>query len=112
MEPTDYFLKPSKKPVIPELAPLESTLAGDQPRYASLQVLRGTSEESYCMSRWSLTPAQRKLIAEGADLFLVLATFGKPAMPVQLVIGHEIDAQSAADVYGFTIPDKALPKEK
>lgn len=107
----ENYLRSKNGPVIPELEPLEIFLAKDQPEYNTLRVLRSSDEKGYVMSRWQLTPMQKQLIADGTDIFLILLTFGGPPQPVQIAVAHEFDAQSAAEAYGFTIPDKALPKE-
>jgi hypothetical protein len=108
----DNYLKPKQGPVIPELESLETTLAKDQPQYKKIRVLKSSSEDGYVMSRWALTPAQRQVITDGGDVFLILKTFGEPVPPVQIMVAHEVEAQSACDVYGFSIPDRLLPKEK
>jgi hypothetical protein len=108
---TEFYLRPKDGPIIPELESLEVVLAKDQPGYAPLRVLRSSAPEGYCVSRWALTADQRSMIADGADIFLVLLTFGNPLQPIQMAVAHEIEPQSALEAYGLSIPDGALPKE-
>ena len=39
------------------------------------------------ISRWRLTDQERRDIADGADLYLMLLTFGQPLQPIRLSVG-------------------------
>ena len=40
------------------------------------------------MTRWRLSAEEQQQIAEGADLYLVVFTCGRPMQPVNLDVGH------------------------
>ncbi len=76
--------------VAPRVGCPEETLAEEQAEYLPLTVAfveyadgtRGT------MTRWRLDDAERAKLADGADLYLTLLTFGQPMQPIQLIIGR------------------------
>lgn len=80
------WLNPKDGPVIVGLEREQLTLAKNQPEYRMLRVLQGMPPEYRTISRWELTPAQRKIIADGGDIFLEMLTFGHPPMPVNLAV--------------------------
>ncbi|HWQ97243.1 MAG TPA: hypothetical protein VN538_03995 [Clostridia bacterium] len=81
----DYLL-PADRPVVDGLEKHEVVYAKDQPEYLPLRCLRSVSADVKVMSRWTLTPEQRKAVAEGADIFLTLFTFGQPLQPIILAV--------------------------
>lgn len=111
MDYTERILQPKDGPVVPELEALEVIFAKDQPEYHPLRALRSAGPQGHVLTRWSLNDHQKAEVAMGADIFLILNTFGKPLQPIQIVVAHELDAQSVAEVFDITVPDKALPKE-
>jgi hypothetical protein len=85
------YLSPANKPVIPGLEGFEVVYAKDQPEYIPLRTLRSRTDEGKVMSRWDLTPEQRKAVANGADLFLTLLTFQGPLQPITLAVATDIN---------------------
>lgn len=81
------YLAPRNGPVFEGLEGEEVIYAEDQPQYIPLRTLVSKTPERCVISRWSLTDAQRKKIADGGDLFLMLYTFGQPLQPINLAIG-------------------------
>lgn len=81
----DYLL-PRNGPVVDGLEHQETVYAKDQPEYISLRTLVSSGTERRVISRWTLTDEQRKAIAEGADLYLMLLTFGGPLQPIQIAV--------------------------
>lgn len=64
------------------------TLGGEQPEYFPIPaVVFGWGGR--VTTRWTFTLEERKLIAEGKDLYLSLLTFGLPMQPIQLAVGEE-----------------------
>lgn len=61
--------------------------AKDQPEYQPLPAIR--TPGGMVVSRWTLTDAERKRVAEGEDIFLCLYTFNQPLQPVRLSVGPE-----------------------
>ncbi len=106
----DGSLRPKDGPVVSELEALEIVFAKDQPEYTPLRVLRSSAPHGNVLSRWTLTAQQRKLVAEGADIFLSVRTFGMHLQPVQMLVAHELDGQSVAEVLEIAIPIGQLPK--
>jgi len=73
-------MKPSS-PVIVGLEPYEIIFGEAQPEYQPLPALRSAGPEISVMSRWELTPEEREMIANGADIFVSVWTFGRPYPP-------------------------------
>lgn len=69
----------SVRPVVEHYEQFEVTYAKDQPEYAPLTVLR---LENGVMSRWRLTDAERKHVADGGDLMICQLHFGGPLQPI------------------------------
>lgn len=81
----------------------ETIYAADQPEYTPLPVImvaipivngavptpEGSLELQFSqvaglLSRWRPTDEERKLIAEGGDIWVQMMTFGKPPMPLSI----------------------------
>ena len=71
-------------PVIAGLEPYEVKFGEGQPEYMVLPALRSPGPEHAVMSRWELTPEERLMIANGADIFVSIWTFGNPYPPTQV----------------------------
>jgi hypothetical protein len=80
------YLSPKDGPVVEGLETKEVVYAAKQPEYIPLRTLRSKAPEASVFSRWTLTPEQRKAVAEGADIYLELLTFG-PLQPIRMAIG-------------------------
>lgn len=86
------FLQPRNGPVVDGLEGQELVYAADQPQYIPLRVLRGSGDQVPVLSRWTLTPEQRKAVAEGADIFLELSVFKNqfgqpnPLQPIRMAV--------------------------
>lgn len=80
------YLKPADKPVFAGLESEEVVYAKDQPEYIPLRTLVSSGPDRRVISRWTLTDEQRKAVAEGADIFLELSTFGKPLQPIRIMV--------------------------
>jgi hypothetical protein len=59
------YLHPADQPVIDGLEKHEIIWAEDQPPYIPLRSLTSKNNERRVLSRWTLTPEQRKAVAEG-----------------------------------------------
>lgn len=71
MEPTS--------PVLPASAACEVVYAKDQPEYSALPTFR---TDKSVLSRWTLSEAERRYIADGGDLFICMMNFGGPLLPI------------------------------
>lgn len=80
------YLKPKDGPVIDGLEHKEVVYAKDQPQYVPLRTLVGDDRDRRVLSRWEPTAEQRKAIAEGADIYLQLLTFGNPLQPILMLV--------------------------
>jgi len=80
------YLKPRNGPVVDGLESQEVVYAADQPQYIPLRTLRANGHMGGVISRWTLTPEQRKAVANGADIFLELSTFHEPLQPIRMVV--------------------------
>jgi hypothetical protein len=87
------FLQPHDGPVIDDLKEYEVVYAESQPEYIPLRSLRSRTPEARVLSRWSLTPEQRQMIADGADVYLELSTFGGPLQPIRMAVSTNIHAE-------------------
>jgi hypothetical protein len=92
-QPKHFFewLNPADAPVVPGLEAHELVFAKDQPEYIPLRALRARTNDGRVMSRWSLTAEQRKAVADGADIFLTLMTFGNPLQPISMAVATDIN---------------------
>lgn len=79
-------LKPKDGPVIDGLEAKEIVYAKHQPQYLPLRTLVGDDKDRRVLSRWSPTAEQRLAIANGADIYLQMLTFGQPLQPILMLI--------------------------
>jgi hypothetical protein len=79
------WLQPAKEPVLAVAIP-EVVFAANQPQYNPLRVVVSETRERRVLSRWTLTPEQRELVASGADIYLELMTFGEPLQPTRMAL--------------------------
>lgn len=100
------YLKPKDGPVIEGLEEKEIVYAKDQHPYIPLRTLVGNSRDRRVLSRWEPTPEQRKAIADGADIYLQLLTFGQPLQPILMLVSdgswedwEKISIGIAADIH-------------
>ncbi|NGO50483.1 hypothetical protein [Allomesorhizobium camelthorni] len=82
------FVEPHSGPVVVGLEKFETVYAKDQPQYRPLRTLPARNGTS-AISRFHFTDAQRKAIADGADLYLELLHFGGPLAPSLMMIMSE-----------------------
>jgi hypothetical protein len=75
-----------QSPVVEGLEPYEIVLGESQAEYLPLPVLRSPAPHYATMSRWQPSPEERKLIAEGADIFLTVYTFGNNYPPTMIEV--------------------------
>lgn len=80
------FIKPKNGPVIDGLEHREVVYAKHQPQYLPLRTIVSDDRNRGVLSRWNLTPEQRKAIAEGADIYLQLLTGGDPLQPILMMV--------------------------
>ncbi len=100
------YLKIRDGAVIDGLEKKEIVYAANQPQYNPLRTLVGDGSDRRVLSRWSPTPEQRKSIAEGADVYLQLLTFGQPLQPIIMFVSdgswedwEKISVGIAADIH-------------
>lgn len=82
------FIDPHDGPVIPGLEKYESVYAKDQPQYRPVRTLP-CDDGNGAVMRLTPTDAQRRAIAEGADLYLELLHFRGPLAPSLLMVMSE-----------------------
>lgn len=80
------YLQPRNGPVVDGLEHQEVVYGKGQPDYIPLRTLQSGGRMGAVISRWTLTPEQRKAVAEGADVFLELSTFGGPLQPSRMAV--------------------------
>lgn len=95
------YLTPADRPVVDGLESHEVVFARDQPQYIPLRCLRAETPEGDVMSRWTLTPEQRKAVTDGADIFLTLQTFGNPLQPILVAVSDSPNAAYFAARFNF-----------
>jgi len=104
------FLEIHDGPVIPGLEDYEVVYAKDQPQYRPLRVLRANAADRQVFSRWTPTPEQRQRIAEGADIYLAIVTYGGPLQPVSLFIAEESDLDPVESAKALNLtPHQEIP---
>lgn len=76
--------------VAPRVGCPEEMMAQNQEEYLTCCVAIVTYEDGAkgVMTRWRLSVEEQQKIADGADLYLTLFTFGGPMQPVMLEVGH------------------------
>jgi hypothetical protein len=79
---------PYDGPVVIGLEKFETVYAKDQPQYRPLRTLPARKGDS-AIARFHFTDAQRKAIAEGADIYLELLHFGGPFAPSLIMVMSE-----------------------
>lgn len=82
------FVEPHDGPVVVGLEKFETVYAKDQPQYRPLRTLPGRNGDS-AIARFHFTDAQRKAIAEGADLYLELLHYRGPLAPSLVMVMSE-----------------------
>ena len=87
------WLFPTGGAVLEPFEDQEIVYAKDQPEYSPLRTLRGSGPYYPVYSRWGLTDEQRKMIADGADIFLELSTFNRPLQPIRMLVGDKLPAE-------------------
>lgn len=75
-------------PVVVGLEKFETAYAKDQPQYKTMRTLPGRNGDS-AIARFHFTDAQRKAIAEGADIYLELLHFKEPLSPSLIMVMSE-----------------------
>ena len=100
------YLQPANESVVKGLEEFEVVYAvNQQDKYNPLRTLRSKTEEGRVLSRWTLTDEQRKAIAEGADVFLELLTFGGDLQPIMLAVGTDPNPDYFREQYGLPVVD-------
>lgn len=93
------------KPVSPVVAGLEQfefVYAKNQPEYMQLPALVGNAPQRNVISRWELTEDERKLVSDGADVYLVQTTYDGIFSPTYLAVGgKDQPAQEFMQAYGI-----------
>jgi len=80
------YLQPRNGPVVDGLEDQEVVYAKKSLEYAPLRTLVSSGRMGGVISRWTLTPEQRKAIAEGADIYLELSTFHQLLQPIRMAV--------------------------
>lgn len=106
-----------KSPVVAGLEQHETVFGGPtvgQPQYMGLPALVSRDPQRRVLSRWELSPEEREMIANGADVYVSLMTFGAPYQPTVVFVANKADAygglkSSVARDYGLA-PAEAQPR--
>lgn len=75
----------STSPVFDGTSIAEVVYAKDQPEYEPLPAVRS---DKTLITRWKLTPDERKRLIDGEDLFIHIMHFGNPLQPLLPVVGQ------------------------
>jgi len=65
---------------------IEIVLGKDQPEYLDLPAVYLECESRPMVTRWRLTPEEREMVVNGADIVLQQMTFKNPFQPVNLQV--------------------------
>lgn len=77
----------------------EVVFAKDQPQYRPLAVLRSNDSEQRLLTRWTVTDDVRKLLAQGADIYVEVCSFGKPLQPLSVFVSAPLDPQNVIEQF-------------
>lgn len=80
------YVKIHEGPVVEGMEEAELVYAEHQPEYLPLRTLKSKGPDGRVVSRWTPTSEQRKLLADGADIFLELLTFHQPLQPIRIAV--------------------------
>lgn len=100
-------------PVVAGLEQFEVVFGANQPEYEPLHALVGRAPEVRVISRWELTPEERQLIADGADIYTSQLTFNDRFQPLNVQVGGaNQDAQAFMEAFniGDVLPEENLKK--
>jgi hypothetical protein len=78
-------------PVLPGYNVNEVLFAENQPEYMQLPAVRVESPEHQVLTRWQLSDEDRQRVAQGADVYLWVSTFGMPLQPVVVEVATAKD---------------------
>jgi hypothetical protein len=108
------YLQPRDGAVVDGLESKEIIYAKNQPEYNPLRTLVSAMPDRRVWSRWTLTPEQRKAVAEGADIFLEYLTFGRPLQPLRMAVSDgKLDLDWVkTELLDETVPSKSCPKDE
>lgn len=98
------FMQPAAAPVIETLEAFEVVFGSGQSEYNPLRTIASHTKERAVLSRWCLTTAQREAIANGADVYLEMYTFGEPLQPVRLAVGQDVAPEYICEQYALETP--------
>jgi len=101
------YLSPKDGPVVDGLESQETVYAANQPEYIPLRTLKSSGPMGGVLSRWTLTPEQRKAVAEGADIFLELSAFHGPLQPIRMAIS-DTSGSKFADWFKVCLLDQPV----
>lgn len=71
-------------PVVPNEEHEERIIAKDQPQYLPLPVIE--LGKGVMLARWTLNEAERRIVAETGNIFMLMWTFNTPVMPHRLFV--------------------------
>lgn len=100
-KPFFEFMQPADKSIIEQLKDFEVVYARHQPEYIPLRTLKGKTSDVPVLSRWTPTEHQRAALADGADIFLQLLTFGDPLQPILIGVGDEANPEYFRERFGL-----------
>lgn len=89
------------KPIDPAGAEGEHVVYGaSQPEYAPLPAVKATGPfGEMILTRWQLSEEERKAVIAGADIELLVTTFGQPLQPVSLLVaGFDYEGRLARGI--------------
>ena len=86
------YLSASIDPVVEGLEEFEKIYALEQAQYIPLRTLPGENGNS-AITRWEISPEQRRMIADGADILLEVIHFGGPLAPVRMMLAKPEGAE-------------------
>lgn len=94
-----------------DLKGYEVVYAKDQPEYLPLATIRSNYRDGAVLSRWPLTREQRKAVANGADIYLELLTFGHTLHPIKMFVTDVLNVEYIKADYGLkTVAEKENSK--
>lgn len=78
------------RPISPNTGAKEVVVGEEQSEYRPISVARyhdSDIDAVHLVTRWTMTPEERALVASGADIFVAQVNFGSPMAPLIVQVG-------------------------
>lgn len=86
------YLSPAQEAVVEGLEDKEKIYALEQAKYLPIRTLKGENGNS-AIYRCAMTPEQRQMIVDGADILIEIVHFGGPLAPSRVMLLNQAEVR-------------------